>query len=232
MNPNLSAKALRLVVINSNQLPRTLLSNCLQQRYPQYEICDVAGVDSALRLVDSTPRRLKKPFKTLFVIGYFSYMRQLDIVQKIKVSCPNSRIVLLDRYLKYGCSFVIHRFHIHGYVTIFDPLETFLTCIERVAEDKAFHSPDAACFLRCDLNKKMLLCHENLCQKVPFSLSESEWLCFQYLLTDRDLNELADLFALKPRSIRNMKYRIMNKFRVKNMTEMIRLAHQWGFLDD
>lgn len=221
----------RLIFIDVRLFHRSIVKRVFRRHPGIREVHSVPCVDSALKLVFTDRSPTAVPGKNLFLFGVDSYMKVESGIKRVVSCCPASKRILLDEKPKSGCAILVERFPIHGWLTSYDSPKTFNRCTDRVLRDKAFVSDKVADWLRVDNERHYLKIQDELKKRAPYTFSRNEWLCFKYLIENKDLSVLAGRLQLTRRTVRNIQYRVMEKSGVRKLTDLIRLAHQWGFLD-
>lgn len=223
----LSVPANRCVIVEPYRFHRDCLVDMVSRFDLFDDICQSGCADSALEQV---PGHCDQLCGMLFLVGCTPYLRTLPLLKRIRSHCPNASIILLDKAPKHGCGLLVHRTPVHGFLTAFDSLRFIQEGIEQVLHGQAVHSPavnDMIC--RSKRRQQLLVCREDFCGRAPCCFTEIEWLCFRSLAIGEDIGQLAEAVQLRPRSLHNVKYRLMSKLQVKRLVDLVYLAHRWGF---
>lgn len=167
----------------------------------------------------------------VFILGGNSYWNMLESGIRIRTCLSDSKLVLLDDHTRPGCGSIADRLSVQGYVSLHDLPDHGFECLEKVFSGGLYVSPCGEAFLEADRNTAALRSRDSLRDVPPAAFNDREWHCLRLLLLGGECEEVARCLAMKDRSARNMKYRIMKKMGVRHFTDVLRLAHQWGLLD-
>lgn len=188
----------------------------------------VESVESAIKFAFGT---VEEERTIVFALGGNSYWNMLESGGRIRTCLSDSKLILLDDRARPGCGSIVDRLSVQGYVSLHDLPDHGFKCLEKVFNGGLYVSPCGETFLEVDKTVAALRSRDSFRNVPPVVFNDREWHCLRLLLLGGECEEVARCLAMKDRSARNMKYRLMKKMGVRHFTDLLRLAHQWGLLD-
>lgn len=176
-----------------------------------------------------------KSEKFHFLLGGSSYIKMINIFERLATDFPEAKFIFMDDLLREGFSFVVNRATVHACFSLYDSQMDCSQCMEKLLSGQAALTPKLEQHLTVrsteDLERDGIEAQKHLEDQLPHSMNERQWACFQHLVSGGELETLAERLNVKTRTARNLKYDLMNSFKVDNFVQLLRLAHKWGFLD-
>ncbi len=225
-----------LIVVEPRRFLGELICQSLQDKEYYSESRAVEGaeeaIDTALRLSLRQPQnRLTADRSLMFFLGGRSYFGMIEGYRRISSCFPRATFVLLDDTPRMGSGLTANLINIQGYLSLSDSRESWNRCLPELLRGHPSMTPHGKEYLTANRAEARLVSLENLRKQDLYALTEKEWLCFRHLISGGELTHLAQTLRLQERSAKNLKYRVMKKLNAPQFVDLLRMAHEWGFLD-
>ena len=178
-----------------------------------------------------TRSKSKKMFDVVFILCSHTYLKFLDLYERVRKGFERAVIVLLDLACRIGCTYVADNFPFHGYCSCQDRPEDIVRCISNIAKGIPCMTPAGESLLVVDKNRNIIRSQENARTGMLYQLAPRQIECLRYYIVGESFEQISERLDLNVNYIKNIIYKTRTTLGVKNFCEISKLAREWGFIE-
>lgn len=173
----------------------------------------------------------KKMFDVVFILCSHTYLKFLDLYERVREGFERAIIVLMDLSCRMGCAYIADNFPFHGYCSCQDQPEDIVRCISNIAKGIPCMTPAGEKLLVVDKSKNIIRAREHARIDMLFQLTPRQIECLRYYVVGESFEQIGERLNLKVSYIKNIIYKTKTTLGAKNFCEMSKLARDWGFIE-
>lgn len=201
----------KILIADDHEIVRLGISNVLRQEFTEANFFSAKNVNEILSII------LKEQLDLAIIDIKMPGGSTMDLVKKIKKNFPKTKILIFTALNEdqYGRIFI--KLGVDGFLSKLNPINEVLKAITVIENGGVFLSPDLAFKMKANKTKK---------KSILDNLSPRELEIADLIAQGYGNLEISYELDLKTSTVSTYKRRIIEKFRVENVVELVDIYRQ------